>query len=69
MLKGAGLHRGHEDSLVCKIFFGTYKVEKIKNNASPGLVTQSLVKKKCVVTLEGRSCDTGVTARPMQNKI
>lgn len=28
MLKGAGLHRDHKNSLVCKIFFWVYKVEK-----------------------------------------
>lgn len=32
-LKGAGLHRHREDSLVCKIFFGIYGVEKMQNNA------------------------------------
>lgn len=62
------MHRDHEDRLVCKIFFGIDEV-KIENNASPGLITESLVKKKCVVTLEGSSCDTSVTARPMQIKI
>lgn len=27
------LHGDHEDSLLCKIFFCIYKVEKTKNNA------------------------------------
>lgn len=69
MLKVAGLHRDHEDSLLCKIFCWIYKVEKTKNNSYPGLVIESLVKKNSPFTLKGSPCETGIIARPMQNKI